>query len=59
MKAVKLHAPRQASVVEQPAPVAGSGEVSLDQAPAIFDQIAAGLDYTKIVFRNDPAAGYP
>ena len=34
-------------------------EVPLDQAPAIFDQIAAGLDYTKIVFRNDPAAGYP
>lgn len=30
-------------------------EVPLDQAPAIFEQIDAGLDYTKIVFRNDPA----
>ena len=27
MKAVKLHAPRQASVIDEPAPAAGPGEV--------------------------------
>jgi L-iditol 2-dehydrogenase len=34
-------------------------EVPLDRAPAMFEQIMAGLDYTKIVFTNDPADGYP
>lgn len=34
-------------------------EVPLEQAPEIFEKIVAGLDYTKIVFRNDPAAAYP
>ena len=34
-------------------------EVSLEQAPEIFEQIVAGLDYTKIVFRNDRVAAYP
>jgi L-iditol 2-dehydrogenase len=31
-------------------------EVPLDQAPEIFEQIMAGLDYTKIVFTNDRGA---
>ncbi len=34
-------------------------EVPLDQAPEIFERIMAGLDYTKIVFTNDGADGYP
>ena len=34
-------------------------EVPLDRAPAMFEQIMAGLDYTKIVFTNDGADGYP
>jgi threonine dehydrogenase-like Zn-dependent dehydrogenase len=34
-------------------------EVPLDQAPEIFERIMAGLDYTKIVFTNDRADGYP
>lgn len=34
-------------------------EVPLDRAPAMFEQIMAGLDYTKIVFTNDRADGYP
>jgi threonine dehydrogenase-like Zn-dependent dehydrogenase len=34
-------------------------ELPLDQAPEIFEQIFAGLDYTKIVFRNDWTASYP
>jgi threonine dehydrogenase-like Zn-dependent dehydrogenase len=34
-------------------------EVPLDRAPAMFEQIVAGLDYTKIVFTNDRADGYP
>jgi 2-desacetyl-2-hydroxyethyl bacteriochlorophyllide A dehydrogenase len=34
-------------------------ELPLDEAPEIFEQIMAGLDYTKIVFTNDRAAGYP
>ncbi len=33
-------------------------EVPLEQAPSVFEQIMAGLDYTKIVFRNDTAAAY-
>jgi len=34
-------------------------EVPLDEAPEIFERIMAGLDYTKIVFRNDRMASYP
>lgn len=34
-------------------------EVPLDKAPEIFEQIMAGLDYTKIVFRNDPWQAAP
>jgi L-iditol 2-dehydrogenase len=29
-------------------------ELPLGQAPSVFEQIVSGLDYTKIVFRNDP-----